>query len=89
LPDKQDTYAQNIYGRPALQFDIWGAPDSLRGKDALYIFTNRHEYRNDLKYVKKYFEKVTPLKEFKYFFGKKPIRTIYCYLAEDYRGVKK
>jgi len=87
LPDHQDTYAQNIYGRPALQFDIWGTPDSLSGKNALYVFTDRHEYRNDLKYVEQVFRKVTLLKTFEYrFAGKVHTRTIYCYLAENYYG---
>jgi len=87
LPEHQDTYAQNIYGRPALQFDIWGLPDSLLGKNALYVFTDRHEYRNDLKYVRQVFDKVTLLKTFEYrFAGNIHTRTIYCYFAENYHG---
>ncbi len=46
LDDKQEVYAQNIYNQPALQFDIWGIPDSLRGKDALYVFSDRYEYKS-------------------------------------------
>ncbi len=90
LPDQQDTYAQNIYGRPALQFDIWGTPDSLQGKDALYVFTDRREYKNDLKYVRPYFDSVEPLKEFEYHFGNGiHVRTIYCYYAKTYRRTQK
>ncbi len=90
LPDQQDTYAQNIYGRPALQFDIWGTPDSLQGKDALYVFTDRREYKNDLKYVRNYFDSVTPLKEFEYRFRSDVhVRTIYCYYAKNYRLAHK
>jgi len=90
LPDQQNTYAQNIYGRPALQFDIWGTPDSLQGKDALYVFTDRREYKNDLKYIRPYFESVEPLKEFEYTFnGKIHVRTIYCYYAKNYRLAQK
>jgi hypothetical protein len=90
LPDHQDTYAQNIYGQPALQFDIWGTPDSLKGKDALYIFTDRKEYENDLKYVKKYFQEVEPYTTFTYKFGDNiAVRTIYCYLAKNYTGIQK
>lgn len=88
LPEHQQTYAQNIYGRPALQFDIWGAPDSLLGKNALYVFTDRHEYKDDLHYVKKYFDSVSPLQEFEYrFAGAYHTRTIYCYFAENYHGL--
>ena len=85
LPDQQDVYAQNVYGQPALQFDFWPLPDSLNGKDALYIFTNRHEYRNDLKKVRPYFDEVGLYKKFEYQFvtGQKT-RTIFCYLAKNY-----
>ena len=85
LPDQQDVYAQNVYGQPALQFDFWPLPDSLNGKDALYIFTNRHEYRNDLKKVRPYFDEVELYKKFEYQFvtGQKT-RTIFCYLAKNY-----
>ena len=90
LPDHQDTYAQNIYDRPALQFDIWGKPDSLIGKDALYIFTDRKEYKNDLNFVKPYFESVEPLQQFEYRFNNDiHVRTIYCYYAKNYQPVQK
>lgn len=87
LPAEQEVYAQNIYDEPALQFDIWGVPDSLRGKKALYVFSDRREYPNDLKKVEKYFSNVRLLEKFEYrFLGNIPTRTIYCYLCENYAG---
>ena len=87
LPDHQETYAQNIYGRPALQFDIWGTPDSLRGKDALYVFDDRKEYKNDLQSVKQYFDTVFVKRKFEYsFLNRWHTRTIYCYQARNYHG---
>jgi 4-amino-4-deoxy-L-arabinose transferase-like glycosyltransferase len=86
LPDQQDTYAENIYGGRGLQFDYWGIPDSLRGKDALYIFTDRHEYDSNLDQVRKYFDSVEILEEFEYNFSGSHTRSIYCYLARNYRG---
>ena len=44
LSDDQPVYAQNIYNQPALQFDVWGLPSYLKGRDALFVFTDRHEY---------------------------------------------
>jgi hypothetical protein len=86
LPDEQEVYAQNIFGQDALQFDIWGIPDSLHGKDALYIFSDRYEYKSQLDEVAKYFDRLTPLMEFRYIFGdNKTTRIISCYLAKDYR----
>ncbi len=87
LPDHQDTYAQNIYGRPALQFDIWGTPDSLKGKNALYIFDDRKEYKNDLRFVAQYFDTVFVKTKFEYtFMNRWHTRTIYCYEARNYHG---
>ena len=86
LNDKQDVYAQNIYGQPALQFDIWGIPDTLDGKDALYVFSDRYEYKSDLHLVNEYFDSVIPLDEFRYAFGPdKTTRIISCYYARDYK----
>ncbi len=87
LPDHQDTYAENIYGQPALQFDIWGTPDSLKGKNALYVFDDRREYKNDLKFVKQYFDTVFFKTKFEYkFLDRFRTRTIYCYEARNYHG---
>ncbi len=87
LPDHQDTYAENIYHRPALQFDIWGTPDSLKGKNALYVIDDRKEYKDDLKYVRQYFDSVTLIGKFEYkFLNRFHTRTIYCYEARNYHG---
>lgn len=90
LPDQQDTYCQNIYGQPALQFDLWPLPNDLNGKDALYIFDNRKEYKNDLEKVKLYFDSVDLLEKFEYkFLNKFPVRIIYCYHARNYQPPAK
>lgn len=87
LPGQQDTYAENIYNRPALQFDIWGTPQQLKGKDALFVFTDRKEYKNDIKYVQPFFDSLELFQEFEYkFAGKLHTRTIYCYYAKNYHG---
>lgn len=86
LPDQQDTYAENIYGGRGLQFDYWGIPDSLKGKDALYIFTDRREYDSNLEQVREYFDSVELLEEFEYNFNGTHTRSIFCYLAKNYKG---
>lgn len=87
LPDQQDTYAENIYGKRALQFDYWSSPNQLIGKDALYIRSDRSEYSSDLDIIKQHFENVTELEviEYKFFTGQ-IARRIYCYYAENYKG---
>ncbi|MCK5456400.1 MAG: glycosyltransferase family 39 protein, partial [Melioribacteraceae bacterium] len=87
LPDQQNTYAENIYGKRALQFDYWGIPDNLKGKDALYVRSNRTEYKSDLKEIKKYFDEVIELETFDYkFINGKSARKIICYYAKNYKG---
>ena len=89
LPGHQNTYAQNIYGQPALQFDIWGIPEGLIGKDALYVCDDRKEYKNDLKPIENYFNDLILYQKFQYKSGDgRLIRTIFCYLAHDYLGYK-
>ncbi len=87
LPDKQNTYAENIYGKRALQFDYWGIPNKLKGMDALYVRSNRTEYNADLKEIKKYFDEVVELEIFDYkFVNGKSARKIICYYAKNYKG---
>ena len=87
LPDQQNTYAENIYGKRALQFDFWGIPKSLIGKNALYIRSDRSEYKPDLKEIRQHFDEVTELKVFEYkFINGKSARKIYCYYAKNYKG---
>lgn len=88
LPVKQEVYAENIYDQPALQFGIWGKPEALKGKSALYIFDDRREYRNDLKKVRPFFEKLELLQKFEYRFMGKHTRTISCYLGTSYAEKK-
>ncbi|MCF6269655.1 MAG: glycosyltransferase family 39 protein [Melioribacteraceae bacterium] len=87
LPDQQNTYAENIYGKRALQFDYWGIPNRLKGKDAIYVRSNRTEYDADLNEIKKYFDEVVELETFDYkFVNGKSVRKIICYYAKNYKG---
>ena len=87
LSDDQPVYAQNIYNQPALQFDVWGLPSYLKGRDALFVFTDRHEYHPDLETVSRYFDTLTLLGEDTYYFsGDIKTRTIYIYDARNYKG---
>ncbi len=88
LPDQQDTYAENIFGERALQFDFWSDVNLLKGKNALYVFDNRREYKSKLNVVKKYFDKISEIDKFDYsFFGIAKTRTITVYYCENYHGV--
>jgi len=87
LPGDQPVYAQNIYDQPALQFDVWGLPRYLKGRNALFVFTDRHEYHPDLEKVSRYFDSLTLLgEELYYFYGDIKTRTIFYYYGINYRG---
>ena len=89
LPDNQNTFAENIFGKRALQFDYWGIPDSLIGKNAIYVFDNRKEYKSFLPEVEKYFDKIELMKEYHFGFYNKSTRIIKAYLCTNYHGIKK
>jgi len=90
LPEHQDVYAENIYGRPALQFDFWPVPASLIGDDALYVISDRKEYKAELDKVSAYFDEVVLLEAFDTrFVDGITTRRISCYLARNYKGSRR
>jgi hypothetical protein len=85
LPEHDPVYAQNIFNEPALQFDIWGIPPTLNGKSALYVFTDRKEYKSEIKMVEKYFSEMSLITNFTiYFWDTFETRRIICYYAKNY-----
>jgi len=87
LPQDQEVYAQNIFGEPALQFDIWGIPDSLQGKNALFVCTDRYEYGGGTENLNPYFEEINLVEKFDFFFmDSVKTRSIICYEAMEYKG---
>jgi hypothetical protein len=89
LPDKQDTYAENVFGERALQFDYWVDINALKGKNALYVFDNRREYKSRIDLVAKYFDSISETAKYEYnFFGIGKTRTITVYYCEGYHGVE-
>jgi 4-amino-4-deoxy-L-arabinose transferase-like glycosyltransferase len=59
LPNQQRTYAQDIYGARALQFDHGPAPEDLRGATGLLVLSDQSQSRLDLARLKPFFESVT------------------------------
>ncbi|HPO19070.1 MAG TPA: glycosyltransferase family 39 protein [Rubrivivax sp.] len=56
LPGQPRTYAQDIYGAPALQFDHFPLPGDLRGATGILVLSDQSLSRLDLERVKPYFE---------------------------------
>jgi len=86
LPGHPQTFAQNIYGRPALQFDLWPPRDPLQGATGILVVDDRREYRLDWKDVRPFFERIEPADSLEIIGFGRHTRRITWYLARGYRG---
>ena len=89
LPDQPRTYAQDIIGKHALQFDIWPKEEELKGRTGLLVVDNRHEYRFKSKKITPYFGDVKKLKTIRIENFGKLVREIDIYQCSDYKGIEK
>jgi 4-amino-4-deoxy-L-arabinose transferase-like glycosyltransferase len=86
-PDQQRTYAQNIYGQFAKQFSVWGEPETLFGKNALFISSRAELSAGEASQFPRYFDAVTRVAKFSYpliSIGDDPVRDVYCFLGVNY-----
>ncbi|MGH8549805.1 MAG: glycosyltransferase family 39 protein [Methylococcales bacterium] len=86
-PDHQRSYAQNIFGQFAKQFNVWGEPESLQGKNALYVTSVPDLSAGETGLLGKYFDQVTRIAKFSYpliSVGDEPTRDVYCYFGTNY-----
>lgn len=86
-PDQQRTYAQNIYGQFAKQFNVWGEPDTLQGKDALFVSSRSELSPGEASQLASYFDSVTRVAKFSYpliSVGDEPARDVFCFLGTNY-----
>ncbi|MGH8553472.1 MAG: glycosyltransferase family 39 protein, partial [Methylococcales bacterium] len=64
--DHQRTYAQNVFGQFAKQFNVWGEPESLQAKNALYVTSTADLSVEEAEALGKYFDQVTRVAKFSY-----------------------
>jgi len=86
LPDQPRTYAQDIIGRPALQFDIWKKEADLQGKAGILVVDDRREYRFKRKQIEPYFTDIQKIKTIKITNFGRTVRRIDIYLCTGYKG---
>jgi hypothetical protein len=80
-------YAQTALGKKALAYDFWFDPAPLKGKDALFVWSELENFSyesSDL--LSRFFEKVEPLEPFTVYRGKHPLRTFQIVHCLRYRG---
>ncbi len=58
LPGQPRTYAEDVYGDPALQFDYFPLTSSLKGATGILVLSDQDQGDLDLERLKAYFDKV-------------------------------
>ncbi len=86
LPGQPRTYAQDIIGRRALQYDIWEKKEDLIGRIGILVVDDRKEYRFKSKRIEPYFERINKIKTVKIENYGQPVRQIDIYLCTGYKG---
>lgn len=88
LPDQPRTYAQDIIGKPALQFDVWPKEEKLKGRMGLLVVDDRREYRFKSKQIEPYFQDLKKLKTIRIENFGKSVRKIEIYQCSSYLGTE-
>ncbi len=88
LKEQPRTYAQDIIGKPALQFDIWQKEENLLGKTGLLIVDNRREYRFKPAQLIPFFESIKKVRSIEIENYGQSVRKIDIYECTDYKGIK-
>lgn len=85
LPGHPETVSNNIVGENGLAYDFWCNPDTLIGRDCIFVYDSRNRYSGKLG---KYFQRVERDQIFTVTRGNKKITDYYIYRCYNYRGVK-
>jgi 4-amino-4-deoxy-L-arabinose transferase-like glycosyltransferase len=85
LPGNPETVSNNIVGENGLAYDFWSDPDTLIGRDCIFVYDSRNRYSGKLG---KYFQRVERDQIFTVTRGNKKITDYYIYRCYNYRGVK-
>lgn len=76
--------AENVYGKPALQFDFWFKPKQFEGWDALFVFSDYNKF-SDFKILNSFFEKIEPIEEVIIVRKEKIFRKFWIYYCYNYK----
>lgn len=87
LPGQPETFAQNVFGEGALQFDYWQNPDELRGKTGILVVDDRREYRFKPEKIKPYFDTVEKIDELTFENFGQHTRRMQVFRCENYHGL--
>jgi hypothetical protein len=81
-----------VVGEKALGYDYWFDPEPLKGREALFVYSDFEKFQEGKKdLLLKVFERIEPLEPFKVYRGKDVLRTfrlIHCYGYKGYSFVR-
>lgn len=84
-PEQERTYAQNILGKKALQFDYWSSPEALKGQNAIFVVADIEGFKN-MDALKNRFERVIKEEDLKVVRHGITFRTFNIYRCYGYKG---
>jgi 4-amino-4-deoxy-L-arabinose transferase-like glycosyltransferase len=85
LPGHPEIVSNAIVGENGLAYDFWSNPDTLVGRDCIFVYDSRNRYRGKLE---DYFQKVDEPQIVTTSRGSRKITDYYIYRCYNYRGVK-
>ena len=86
LPGQPRTYAEDIYGDPALQFDYFPLNSSLKGATGILVLSDQDQGDLDLDRLKAYFDKVEKIDTVESRALGKVTRRVEIYRGTNYTG---
>ncbi len=86
LKDHPRTYAQDIIGKQALQFDIWPMTEDLLDRTGILVVDDRREYRFKRKKISPFFAEIEKVRTIEINNFDQTVRRIDIYLCTAYKG---
>jgi 4-amino-4-deoxy-L-arabinose transferase-like glycosyltransferase len=86
LPGQPRTYAQDIYGAPALQFDFFPLERELKGATGILVLSDQEQSQLDLQRLRPYFDAVELVDVVEARAFGRVTRRIEIYRATNYKG---
>jgi len=85
LAGQPETFSNNVVGKRGLAYDFWSNPDTLIGKDCVFVYDKRNPY-NGSKPIQEFFEMVDGPEILTVSRGGQKITDFYIYKCYKYRG---
>lgn len=85
LDGQPETVSNNIVGINGLQYDFWCNPDTLIGKNCIFVYDKRKSYNDRLE---QFFEKVEEPETMLIEKGGKKVTEFYIFRCYNYRGIR-